>query len=130
MSPGRGGRSRCGACDIPGNGICAACRGRGKTLVGHCVQCVGSGCCPRCNGTGNLRKTSGDLDLYAIYRRMIRFFKRGQCQECEDPGNGKCATCHGLGHTLTQTCAVCEGTAKCANCNGTGHPLISSRLTS
>ena len=123
MSPGIAGMGRCASCDLPGNGICSACRGRGKSMSGPCTRCSGTGRCARCNGTGRQNK-SARPSFYSLSRKLMRLFSsvfnRNQCQECDEPGNGNCPTCHGLGHTLTQQCVNCSSTGKCTACDGTG----------
>ena len=55
-----------------------------------------------------------------IIDRLLGLFSRGKCKFCEETGNGKCAKCYGLGHTITQTCEAYRGTGKCVYCKGTG----------
>jgi DnaJ-class molecular chaperone len=57
----------CPDCDLPGDGDCSACHGRGKTLgerllgtvaelvdESTCSACGGSGHCPTCGGIGEI----------------------------------------------------------------------------
>jgi len=54
----------CLDCDIPGEGDCSRCHGKGKVLPDKsfgrfhaeitCPRCKGSGTCPICRGTGEV----------------------------------------------------------------------------
>jgi len=54
----------CPDCDLPGDGDCSACHGRGKTRTSGsvvlfadqsaCSACEGSGHCPTCGGIGEI----------------------------------------------------------------------------
>jgi len=48
-----------------------------------------------------------------------------RCEDCDNPGNGRCAKCYGTGKNLKlnsdrEKCDYCRGTAICAYCQGTG----------
>ena len=52
---------------------------------------------------------------------------RLRCSNCERPGNGRCAACHGSGqnfHLNSQDpkCRSCQGTGVCSSCEGSGCP--------
>jgi DnaJ-class molecular chaperone len=59
----------CSDCDIPGEGKCSRCHGKGKTIPDKsfgrfraeitCPLCKGSGACPTCGGTGEV-ETGGE----------------------------------------------------------------------
>jgi DnaJ-class molecular chaperone len=56
--------SACPDCDVPGEGNCSRCHGRGKTVPDEsfgrfhaeitCPLCKGNGACPTCGGTGEI----------------------------------------------------------------------------
>jgi hypothetical protein len=52
---------------------------------------------------------------------------RPRCSDCDRPGNGRCATCHGSGTNLRLNspdplCRRCKGTGVCPSCDGSGYP--------
>ncbi len=70
---------------------CYLCGGTGHV---ECHECLGTGSCWYCRGTGY---ENGDY-LPEILGYTCRYCVRGECALCNGTGKEKCTLCHGTGY--------------------------------
>jgi len=113
------------------DGMCAACKGTGRYLLGPCPGCEGTGKCPRCLGTGKCLACHG-MGLFPDTRGAE------QCLSCggtgfvdpgapELPSLGRCPDCKRVWREDSPHCWYCG--FKRNHCPSCGEPWIQGRLS-
>lgn len=86
-----------------------------KTLT-ECRNCLGSGDCPRCGGSGR-RDCPSSRCFGGVCTKCggVGHYYIGTKKRYCDCTSGRCNTCHGKGDLK---CGYCDGNGKCPTCKG------------
>jgi len=111
------------------DGMCSACGGSGRYMLGGCPGCNGTGRCPQCLGTGKCQACHGvgNIPNPNGYERCnvcggSGLMDAGSPKSPEPPTIGECPQCGKMLHDDNPTCPHCGFTRR--SCPGCGAPWV------